>query len=61
MTSTEEVPLHLLGGLRCVFTASVIYGIIGLVCAGEKTASVEEIAKMDDSSPAALLLLSEQS
>lgn len=27
----------------------------------EKTASVEEMAKMDDSSPAALLLLSEQS
>lgn len=46
MTST---PLHLLGGLRCVSTAAVIYGITGLVC----VLSVEEITKMDDASPLA--------
>lgn len=48
MTSTE-VPLHLLERIRCVSTARVIYGVIGLLCVG-KTASVEEITEMDDDS-----------
>ena len=53
MTSTEATR-HLLWGLRCVFHSQcVIYGITGLVwvCVCWKTASAEEITKMDDPSP----------
>lgn len=34
--SSTKVPQHLLAGLRCVFTANVIYGIVELAHIGKQ-------------------------